>query len=417
MRQRWLPVVVFMTGAIQALATTSYLLSSLPYLLLLASHSLAFPVAKLARTLPKASTHYGYQLSASHRYLHVSQSLSSCLLARRKKNGDEDSDKDDEDEDEHSHLEEDIFDLYSSVDDGDNGSRQQKISNDESEEEGATSDEEPKRRRRFFFFGRRTRNKQADQGDSVDAAKNSKKVQRKRNSSSELAVSFPKDDQKKAKPSNKKSKKISTLGSALRVFTLIVAILLYPLITDEISDRMTVQTSPRIRISKKEVEESTEKNENEQQDDNNVEDTPDDETKSTEKEETTGKSSLSVNPELSFAVPRVQNKGPLSVPALDRRKSILSFVTDVVDEVGPSVVRVDTETHLQDNMRDTPQPPGSYVQQGQGSGLIFSSEGFILTNAHVVEDASKVKGMEWFGLAFAIVFCVSCILTTPLILQ
>ena len=80
----------------------------------------------------------------------------------------------------------------------------------------------------------------------------------------------------------------------------------------------------------------------------------------------------------------------------------LTCVSEVVDRVGPSVVRIDTETHpaKDASMRGySPyNPPGSYVQQGQGSGLIFSAEGFILTNAHVVEDATKVKGKnrsEW----------------------
>jgi S1-C subfamily serine protease len=117
------------------------------------------------------------------------------------------------------------------------------------------------------------------------------------------------------------------------------------------------------------------------------------------------KTTLSVTPERSFALPRVQtSKGssaitnnPLSSITtnsnLDKRKALLSFVTDVVEDVGPSVVRVDTETHLpQDSLRDAPQPPGMYIQQGQGSGLIFSPDGFILTNAHVVEDATNVKG-------------------------
>jgi S1-C subfamily serine protease len=79
------------------------------------------------------------------------------------------------------------------------------------------------------------------------------------------------------------------------------------------------------------------------------------------------------------------------VPLEQRRRLALSFVTDAVDKVGPSVLRIDTETHLigeEDGLPPSTRP--GFVQQGQGSGLIFSSDGLILTNAHVVEDATKV---------------------------
>lgn len=69
--------------------------------------------------------------------------------------------------------------------------------------------------------------------------------------------------------------------------------------------------------------------------------------------------------------------------------SVLSFVKHAVQKVGPSVLRIDTETHMQEEMV-TPHPP-AWIQQGQGSGFIFSSDGLILTNAHVVEDATKVS--------------------------
>jgi S1-C subfamily serine protease len=83
----------------------------------------------------------------------------------------------------------------------------------------------------------------------------------------------------------------------------------------------------------------------------------------------------------------------------ERRSEALSFVTEAVDKIGPCVLRIDTETRLL--MDDSIVVPGSgqqqlppsatgFVQQGQGSGLIFSKDGLVLTNAHVVEDASKV---------------------------
>lgn len=78
---------------------------------------------------------------------------------------------------------------------------------------------------------------------------------------------------------------------------------------------------------------------------------------------------------------------PERLPLQARRSLALSYVTEAVQKVGPSVLRIDTES--QDEEERLAASPG-FVQQGQGSGLIFSSDGFILTNAHVVEDATKV---------------------------
>lgn len=81
---------------------------------------------------------------------------------------------------------------------------------------------------------------------------------------------------------------------------------------------------------------------------------------------------------------------PNSMPAEKRRQMVLSFVSDAVNKVGPSVLRIDTETHMLGEDDGMPSQPPGWVQQGQGSGLLFSSDGLILTNAHVVEDATKV---------------------------
>lgn len=81
-------------------------------------------------------------------------------------------------------------------------------------------------------------------------------------------------------------------------------------------------------------------------------------------------------------------------PTVEERQSMaLSFVTEAVEKIGPSVLRIDTETHFPlEEAAPGGLPPSAtgFVQQGQGSGLIFSKDGLVLTNAHVVEDATKV---------------------------
>jgi S1-C subfamily serine protease len=97
---------------------------------------------------------------------------------------------------------------------------------------------------------------------------------------------------------------------------------------------------------------------------------------------------------LKRAPQRTSRQSAAVKPLLEERRIMaLSFVTDAVEKIGPSVLRIDTETHfLQDDSATGGLPPSAsgLVQQGQGSGLIFSKDGLVLTNAHVVEDATKV---------------------------
>src|SRR5215208_304743 len=63
-------------------------------------------------------------------------------------------------------------------------------------------------------------------------------------------------------------------------------------------------------------------------------------------------------------------------------------VTTVVDRVGPAVVNIHVLTEPNPNHPDPRQRRGG---KGSGSGFVFTPDGFILTNSHVVHGADKIE--------------------------
>ena len=61
-------------------------------------------------------------------------------------------------------------------------------------------------------------------------------------------------------------------------------------------------------------------------------------------------------------------------------------ITGVVGEIAQSVVHIQVQKKLND--RRTGIDRG---QQGSGSGFIISSDGYIVTNSHVIENAVDIK--------------------------
>ena len=92
----------------------------------------------------------------------------------------------------------------------------------------------------------------------------------------------------------------------------------------------------------------------------------------------------------------------------------LNFVAEAVDRIGPAVVRIDAARRV---TQEIPEPfrnpfferffggnnpePEQRIERGTGSGLIISSDGRLVTNAHVVAGADKVKVTLRDGRTFA----------------
>lgn len=109
----------------------------------------------------------------------------------------------------------------------------------------------------------------------------------------------------------------------------------------------------------------------------------------------------------NLAVSRVEAAPPLPVFTDG------NFVTQVVQKVGPAVVRIEASRTVKTSLPDefnnpffreffgsqAPQPE-ERVQRGTGSGFIISADGNILTNAHVVDGADTVRVILKDGRSF-----------------
>ena len=73
-------------------------------------------------------------------------------------------------------------------------------------------------------------------------------------------------------------------------------------------------------------------------------------------------------------------------------------VTFAAEKVSPSVVNIDVRKNMGSSWLKDPRFPGG--SGGSGSGFIFTSNGYILTNSHVVHDAHEITVTLQDGRAF-----------------
>src|ERR1700704_2006284 len=80
---------------------------------------------------------------------------------------------------------------------------------------------------------------------------------------------------------------------------------------------------------------------------------------------------------------------PLAQTDDDAMDAYSRAVITAAEKVSPSVVYIEVEQPIRSRRPNAPRTPQE--RRGSGSGFIFTPDGFILTNSHVVESASKIE--------------------------
>ncbi|MFO7524169.1 MAG: trypsin-like peptidase domain-containing protein, partial [Ignavibacteriaceae bacterium] len=105
------------------------------------------------------------------------------------------------------------------------------------------------------------------------------------------------------------------------------------------------------------------------------------------------------------------NNPPVNLDA-DATAFSKAFI-EVAEKVTPSIVQIAVVSERENPHKDFfffPLPDMPQEQRGSGSGIIISEDGYIITNNHVVENASKVS----VGLSDKRSFTATVVGTDPL---